>query len=687
MSTPEHSLLRAMTHRRLLAALGFLAWAALVLAAFYVVQRPFGPQVARGLAESGWAVALTLLLAGNAAGLGDWLLGRLRVPAEPGLERLCLATGTGLGALGLAGLGLAWLGWTERSFFLAGQLLLLPMTFRRAVALRAALGQFSAKALGALARRPLWGLVLGLPLAYAFLLALTPPSDGFDALFYHLPWPAWVLRAGGLRPFDIPHFWFPHLVEGVFLWARALGSDRTPQLLHVVWGVLAAALVFQWGQRAWDNPTGRFALLVLVSMPSLPLLASWAYTDLALVFYSVGTLYALWRWHTGGEAAGWLLLSGMMAGMAMGVKYTSFVVPVTAGLLVVWWQRRRWGQVVRVGLLFSAVALLVAAPWYARNWVFMGNPFYPFAFGLFGGRFWDAFRAAWYADAGTGIGWSTKELLLLPLNVTLGHRDANYYDGRIGPLYLLFLPVTLWAAWREWHGEPARRSTLLALGLFVALGVGFWTLGVVRTAALWQARLLLPALFPLALLTARGLQATADLDTPHLQVSFIVRAILAGVLFLTLFDVGRLVVARNPLAVILGLETPQAYRARVLPEYTAAMRLLEETPPDARVYFLFEPRSYGAPREVQPDPILDNLAHGVHRYGDVAGLAQALRQQGYTHVLLYRWGANFLIEQRPDRMTPRLVAELERLTGELLELVGTTPQGHYELYRLPEAEP
>ena len=93
----------------------------------------------------------------------------------------------------------------------------------------------------------------------------------------------------------------------------------------------------------------------------------------------------------------------------MGVKYTSFILPL---LLLAWlilseWRQRR--ELWRDGLRFILPAVLVAAPWYLRNWVWTGNPFYPF---LFGGRGWDAFLAAHYAGAGTGIGAAVAEAFI-----------------------------------------------------------------------------------------------------------------------------------------------------------------------------------------------------------------------------------------------------------------------------------
>ena len=73
----------------------------------------------------------------------------------------------------------------------------------------------------------------------------------------------------------------------------------------------------------------------------------------------------------------------------MGVKYTSFVCPVAASLFICWHMARaraRWNAWVKALALFGGIALIVAAPWYLCNLAFTGNPVYPFAYGIFGGR-------------------------------------------------------------------------------------------------------------------------------------------------------------------------------------------------------------------------------------------------------------------------------------------------------------
>ncbi len=68
------------------------------------------------------------------------------------------------------------------------------------------------------------------------------------------------------------------------------------------------------------------------------------------------------------------MLTGVLAGFAAGVKYTGALVPVA--LVILLW-RESWRHIIQ----FCLTTALVAAPWYLRNLVFTGNPFYPFFLG------------------------------------------------------------------------------------------------------------------------------------------------------------------------------------------------------------------------------------------------------------------------------------------------------------------
>jgi hypothetical protein len=365
--------------------------------------------------------------------------------------------------------------------------------------------------------------------------------------------------------------------------------------------------------------------------------------------------------------------------MAMGVKYTSFLVPVSAVLLLLWWQRKNPLAAGKNVLIFSLVALAVAAPWYLRNWVVMGNPFYPFAFG---GLYWDAFHSLAYSETGTGIGWNLKEWLLLPLNATLGHRDANFYDGRIGALYLVLAPLTVYVLFASRQATKQQRRAIFAIGLFTLLSVVTWTLGVASSSALWQTRLLFPALIPFAIPTALGWLAIQKLDTSQLWVSFIFNFVVIVIVAVSLIDASLSVITRNPLACAAGIETLDGYLGKVQPVYAQAVQLVAAAPEDAKIYSLFEPRSYYLPRRVQPDAILDNFSHDYYLHKTPEAVLVSWQADGYTHVLLYRRRAEFM-QGHALKFSSEHQAALEFILQNYLKKIGATPDGAYELYSIP----
>ncbi len=631
--------------RRIFLIAALLGWMGLVYSAFYIVQKPLAIQVGLGLLSILRALALTALLIIEAGALGGWILRRLLPALEPG-ERLLLGTGLGLGAFGLLGFALAVMHVAHPLVFLAFLIILFLLAVMLGW-LRSLREDFRGwwQALRTPVEKGLrwipWAAGLGGSLS--LLLAFAPPAESFDALLYHLTIPAAWLQDGGLAFSQIiPHYWFPALVEGTFVWGLAFGSETVAPLLHLTWGILTAGLVWWWARKVFNGSLAWRSLAILISMPSLLLLAAWAYTDLALSFYSLAALYAAWLAQQAGEKRGWIL-AGLFSGLAMGVKYTSFILPVIilAWLIISEWREFKDLWVNSFGSALAAI--LIASPWYVRNWIWTGNPFFPF---VFGGRSWDAFLAAHYSQAGTGIGLNLPRLLLLPFNITLGQYDANYYDGRIGPLWLILLPVSIWVLWtfRKQPGRPA----LVIPALFGLASLGVWTIGIINTSALWQSRLLFPALLPLAPLAALSWEAIARLDTGRFRISFIFNTLAVLCIGLNLLDFSLFVLTRNPLTAALGITSQQAYFERLQPNYADALALVGDTPADSKIYFLFEPRSYGMPRQVTPDAINQNLAHDLWLYHSPENVLHQWQAQGYSYVLYQRAGDALLDDPVQD---------------------------------------
>lgn len=702
---------------KLLLVGGLILWIAVVFVAYYAVHKPLPEGMAQagvlwGLMEQGWSgpavvdaslnlgVALWLLLVGLGVGslLVEGILGR----ADAGLlERATFGTALGLGCLSFAFLGLGLAGW------LAPQPVVLTLAL------------FSGAAVFGLGRlllqRPPWSLalrelvvgnaylqvlkaLLGLLALLLITRALTPPV-AWDSLVYHLVGPLRYIRAGGIiGGIDIPHAYFPSLVEQLFTAALLVKGDVAARLLHLSLAAVGAASLYGFLTRHQGPGAGWLGLALLASATSLLTLATQAYVEWGLLTFG---FLAFWALHESieRESLRWLILSGCCAGLALGVKYTGVFLIAPLGLLLLWRAahpytaqgRRAFPDWYRVALWCGVVAV-VASPWYLKNLALTGNPVYPF---LLGGWNWDAWKAQWFSRPGTGLITEPVRLLAAPWELTvLGTEGGAFYDVNLGPLFLGMLPLLLLRLPTGQAG-PTRPWVGRAL-LVVLVGYGAWLYGAAQSELLVQGRLLLPVLPFLAPLVVSGLVESVRLDLPFLRIGFFLRAAVLLVVVLTMLTLTLAWIADPPLPYLAGAESRAAYQERHLGDHYRALSFLnQELPAAAKVVFLWEPRSYLCRVECQPDALLYNWRYALFQHQTPDAVGEALKAAGYTHLLLYGGGFRYFseppnVEVEGPHIAALLEFEkryLERIYGpSLLELLTTPAQdlagSGYAVYRL-----
>ena len=651
----------------------FLLWLTWILILFFVVQKPDFLQVLAGLKNLFFVIFIPILMVILSSCMGSFFL-----PDTDPTERLVFGIAIGMGIFGLGGFGLAISGFAKPAILFA---ILLALTSyfiatRKLTQVWDDTKHTATEIYRSSKRVAIWlPISTGMALGLAFAMGLAPPVEDFDALVYHLTIPELWLREGSLIPSHLLGYWVPHIVEGSFIVPMVFGADTATHFLHLLWLVLTMLILWHWARTVWNDKIAWDSIAILLTMPSLLWLASWAYTDYMLTFTGIATIYSIWKWHNTDDKR-WIATGGIIAGLAMGTKYHSFTIPVVAVLLIIIWEKENLQRIKKI-IFFSLIAILVASPWYIRNWAWMGNPFYPF---LFGGRFWDSFLAQRLSGAGTGIGLDLGALVALPFTVTLGIKDTNFYDGRVGPFFLILLPITLWALWQT-HQEKLNQQTLLPVYLLSFSGIIFWTLGVMNTNNLFQSRYLFPALIPLAIPFAIGLNSLYKLDTSQLRMSFIVRFMLAVTVIINLLNFSLQIVARNPLSVAIGITSRKEYIEKQQTGYAHALALIKNLPENANVYFLFEPRSYGMNAKVEPDGFNANFSHDIWLYKTPEKIIAAWQQQSYTHVLLSKVGANFIFHMK-DFSSSGEEATLKRVES-LLILVDKSNNADYILYKVP----
>lgn len=649
-------------HRQLLWGLLLFGWAAVVLAAYYVVHKPLSASLLIGLAPI--PIAAGTLLVGQ-------VLGAKLVPNDAGLStrgRLALAVGTGLGVLGVIQLGLAASGILTPAIGTAAILAAVTL-----VLITRRWRDWQSVFSWPRSRGDQWlAIFCALALGAALLNALAPPT-AWDALVYHLTGPRWYLEAGHLHhDRDLAYLGFPQWGEMLFLWAMLLGGEKSAAMMHWVFAPLTLMLLPDL-MRAVAPGRAWLAAAILLSASTTVLLAGWAYVEWMMMFAITAGALALVRERETTNPA-WLAFAGAMAGLAFGAKYTAAGAIVGLGIAVMVSTRFS----IRKMAPFGAVAFLVIAPWLIKNLALTGNPVYPF---FLSGKFWDAARAYWYGRGGTGL--SPVEALIAPWEMTVSSAEGvGKYGATIGPLWLVLLPCLAVG----WHRPEKAKQVVILLLIISGVAYGTWLLQIVWSALLVQSRLLL-SIFPiLACLCAAGFDGLAMLSSERLRLRWLMGGVIGLVLVLNGFEWAQSTLARNPVMIWLGRQTEADYLRSELGWYAVAMEAVDKLPDGSKVVFLWEPRSYYCtePRVIcEPDALLDRWWHLRRTAFDPSAraIAEAWWAARVTHVLLFETGRAFVESEKFDPLTAEDWAELEGLRRRELILVEDFG-GAYQLYAM-----
>jgi len=588
-------------------------------------------------------VGLTGLGIALAGGLGRCLLPAL--PTGGPVSTAVVQAAVGLGLLGMGMAALAALGGLRpvilAALGLAGLLALVPSVaaWLRAWGALASLvrraGRWGALAAGALAAAS----------ALSLTLALAPPWK-FDALVYHLAFPARYLAQGRLT-FIPSFFWgMPQLAEMHYTWAMGWLGPQAATVLG--WWVALLVTLGVVGLAAdWVHPlAGWVAGWVLMAGRTWWELASWGYVDQWTALYGLGFLALLAAFQVDrANALRWVAWAGAMAGWAMGTKYTAGTLGLLglAWVLVIPWRQPKgqndpsYGQLLPLRmaglpLVFLLTVFLAFSPWLLKNLWATGNPVYPFfkPAGVV-----DSFRLRRYLLP--PFPWS--KVLALPFLATWqGREGGDGYAASIGPWLLVFIPF----AWSQRRRHPAFGPTAwVGVG-----GVLVWACSALADTYLAQTRLHF-AVFPaLALLAVWGFEALRA--RPWRGRAQALEGLLALSVLLALGQYASVVIRHRAPEVVLGQISSQAYLEHNLGPYAQTMDAVRRLPSGRRVLLLWEPREFYCLPRCSGDEILDRFWHAQWRYGPHEAILNAWRRAGYTDVLVYHTGVKFLRQQNPS---------------------------------------
>jgi hypothetical protein len=503
-------------------------------------------------------------------------------------------------------------------------------------------------------------LVLGITIMVffcsEFILDLTPPISR-DALIHHLAVPKLWLKNGGF--YEIPwadYSYYPMNINLLYLVCLYFKNDIAPKFIHLGFGLGTGWLVYIYLQHRCNRNWGLLGMIIFFTTPIVVWLSTSAYIDLGMTFFTTASVLAFIRWQDSAyNQITWLLISSICMGLAIGSKYNALIAFLILNLMVMYsyaHDTKMQMAAVKYGLIFFAVAVLIVSPWYLKNFLQTGNPFYPLFNSLFQSINHTPVQEILHKEATQKIGSlgffqmrevmygeSFWETLLIPLRMFFQGEDDSYryFQGVLNPILILFLPFIL-------LNKENKKDKFV----FILFSVFFIIMAYFLTEK--QVRYILPVLPFLSIIAVMGIKNLDDKLKPETCFSFLrFRKRFGSLIRILLFATIAILLTFNltylkkrfdiikPFPYILNQETRDDFLRRHLLHYDAVKYINANLPMNAKVFTVFlGRRGYYLDREYKNEPSFgrDTISQMVNSSISEEKFQKYVRSMNVTHILM-----------------------------------------------------
>ncbi|MGB9590076.1 MAG: hypothetical protein ACPL68_04245, partial [Candidatus Hydrothermia bacterium] len=220
----------------------------------------------------------------------------------------------------------------------------------------------------------LW-IIAGAWLAFLVLEAWVMPPRGWDSLSYHLTNPLFWLQEGriALLPYPIlkdnAGFAFPANGEALYLLQLAMTHAQR----FLGFSPLIYIMLCLPAMRAISRDDGTIAFLLMFLAPLGLAQAITNYVDWGFCFWYLSATAFLYNyWREGGRTR--LILAIIAVSALAGVKYTGLVFYAFFIIVLISITQRRKDTAAMAASIGLSLGLWL--PWYIRNWLVLGSPFF-----------------------------------------------------------------------------------------------------------------------------------------------------------------------------------------------------------------------------------------------------------------------------------------------------------------------
>lgn len=593
-------------------------------------------------------LAFALGLALIAVVLGGALSKRLRLTFANTAETLSFPFFLGTGFIGLVVLFLGLLGllhiWNIAALSIAcavfGKRIFTEFFEAAKGGLRAALDSREGQVLAVL---------FSFLVALLFIRTFTPPNMG-DELIYHLSIPQKFAEHGRIYPTYENLFGnLPFLVHMIYVLCQLAGSDIAAKLFSLFLAIATGFSLYGFCRRFLTRRIGVIALFGFFAAGMVVEVAVTARIDVSLAGVLFLTTYAMMIYLDGG-VRGWLWTSATLAGFSLGIKSSAGPWLLFVGLMYLyetWFKKKeRIASVLQHGLAYMFIAVVIASPWYIKNYVWFHNPVYPFFsgevadFGPQGIRYFDA-EDERKLEAHMAVARAEIPEIVNAQEHEIRQAMAARVPRHPMRLWEFFINPETYLMWEPFH-FPNYLFLFIPLLFFLKPGKWIiWLLGLSLAYAFtvtwssWIARYLLPVYPPLTIVAAYTMAALSDRVGQRIRLLQSLPAWITGI-SLSIVVLISVVWIREfkALQFMSGAVSRRAFLLQ-FPFYSRIDFINTQTPQGIRVLDIGAHMNYGIERDNMPDEswFATKWRRLLVANGSLEEVNQSLHQQGFSYIL------------------------------------------------------
>ncbi len=222
-----------------------------------------------------------------------------------------------------------------------------------------------------------------------FFYSLFPPTF-YDSMMYHLAVPNYYILNGGIASWETNfNASLPLNGEMLFLFSLLSGTVFTPKLISFLSGILIIILITSWYKSDFSQKRNLFPALIFITVPQISFLMSSSKTDIIGMLFLILAVRSFFYYLNRGRAKTFLIQCGIFWGLAVGTKYIFAFYLLGFLLSILIFNEKGLKKRLSAAIKISVIVLICLAPWFGKNIILNGNPFYPYLNKYFGNTNWD----------------------------------------------------------------------------------------------------------------------------------------------------------------------------------------------------------------------------------------------------------------------------------------------------------